>query len=43
LTFDDGSTAVTNATGDPIAIPAGRRIVRISVNSGKRIRRDGRV
>lgn len=42
VTFDDGSTAETNADGDPIPLN-GKRIVSIAVNTGAKIRRSGRV
>lgn len=42
VTFDDGSTAETNASGDPIPLN-GKRIVSIAVNTGAKIRRDGRI
>jgi cytochrome b6-f complex iron-sulfur subunit len=42
ITFDDGSTATTNDTGDPIPLE-GKRISSIAVNTGARIRRDGKV
>jgi cytochrome b6-f complex iron-sulfur subunit len=41
LTFEDGSTATTNENGDPIPLN-GKRIANISVNTGARIKRDGR-
>ncbi|MEO8612814.1 MAG: Rieske 2Fe-2S domain-containing protein [Chloroflexota bacterium] len=43
ITFEDGTTAVTDATGDPIPLPEGKKIVKIAINTGNRIKRDGRV
>ena len=43
ITFEDGTTAVTNATGDPIPLPDGKKVVKIAINTGNRIKRDGRV
>jgi len=42
LTFGDGTTAVTNATGDPIPLD-GKTIVKMDINTGNRIKRSGRV
>lgn len=42
ITFDDGTTAVTNATGDPIPLD-GKKIVKIDINTGNRIKRNGKV
>jgi cytochrome b6-f complex iron-sulfur subunit len=42
LTFEDGTTAVTDEKGDPIPLN-GKKIVDIKVNTGARIKRDGRV
>ncbi len=41
LTFADGSTASTNAAGDPIPLD-GKQIVSIAVNTGARIKRPGK-
>ncbi len=43
VTFDDGTTATTDAAGDPIPLPDGKSIVSISIDTGKRIKRAGRV
>jgi cytochrome b6-f complex iron-sulfur subunit len=43
ITFDDGTTAVTNAKGDPIPVPEGKQIISVAINTGNRIKRDGRV
>jgi cytochrome b6-f complex iron-sulfur subunit len=43
ITFDDGSTAANNAKGDPIPLPEGKKIVKIDINTGTRLKRDGRV
>jgi cytochrome b6-f complex iron-sulfur subunit len=40
ITFADGTTAVTNAAGDPIPLN-GRTVARIEINTGKRIKRPG--
>ncbi|MCS7071768.1 MAG: Rieske 2Fe-2S domain-containing protein [Anaerolinea sp.] len=40
ITFADGTTAVTNAAGDPIPLN-GRTVARIQINTGKRIKRPG--
>lgn len=42
VTFEDGTVAETNDSGDPIPLN-GRRIAQIDVNSGARVRRDGKV
>jgi cytochrome b6-f complex iron-sulfur subunit len=42
LTFEDGSTATTNANGDPIPLN-GKKIVSIAVNTGSKVQRAGRV
>ncbi|MBL8155461.1 MAG: hypothetical protein JNM70_14855 [Anaerolineae bacterium] len=42
ITFDDGTTVTTNDTGDPIPLN-GKAIIKIDVNTGARIRRDGHV
>ena len=43
LTFDDGSTAEMDISGDPIPLDGRGNIVKIEINTGKRIKRDGRV
>jgi len=40
VTFEDGSTLTTNSDGDPIDL-SGRRITRIEIDTGDRIRRTG--
>jgi cytochrome b6-f complex iron-sulfur subunit len=42
ITFDDGTTETTNANGDPIPLQ-GRRIASIAVDTGSRIKRNGKV
>ncbi len=42
ITFDDGTIETTNETGDPIPLQ-GRRIASIQIDTGNRIRRDGRI
>lgn len=42
VTFDDGTVETTNESGDPIQLQ-GRRIASIDVDTGTRIRRDGKV
>lgn len=42
VTFVDGTTETTNADGDPIPL-AGREIASIAVDTGTRLRRDGKV
>lgn len=42
VTFDDGSTAVTDDTGDPIPLN-GKKIVKVEINTGARIKRNGHV
>jgi len=42
ITFADGSTAASDSAGDPIPI-AGKTIADVVVDTGKRIKRDGRV
>ncbi|MCC6611877.1 MAG: Rieske 2Fe-2S domain-containing protein [Anaerolineae bacterium] len=42
LTFEDGTTAVTNDAGDPIPL-TGRAIVDIRIDTSDRIKRPGRV
>jgi len=43
LTFDDGSTAVMDPAGDVINIDGRGKISKISIDTGKRIKRPGRV
>jgi cytochrome b6-f complex iron-sulfur subunit len=43
LTFDDGSTLVMNPAGDPMPIDGRGKISKISIDTGKRIKRPGRV
>lgn len=42
VTFEDGTTAETDASGDPIPTN-GKKIVKIAVNTGARIKRNGHV
>jgi cytochrome b6-f complex iron-sulfur subunit len=42
ITFTDGSTATTDGTGDPIPLE-GKTIASVTINTGARIKRDGRV
>lgn len=42
VTFDDGTTASTNDNGDPIPLN-GKKITNVSINTGARIKRSGRV
>jgi len=42
LTFTDGSTVVQNASGDPIDL-AGREIASVAIDTGTRLKRDGKV
>jgi cytochrome b6-f complex iron-sulfur subunit len=42
ITFSDGTTAVTNANGDPIPLD-GKEVVKIDINTGNRVKRSGRV
>lgn len=42
ITFDDGTTAVTNASGDPIPLD-GKQVVKIDINTGNRVKRSGKV
>jgi cytochrome b6-f complex iron-sulfur subunit len=42
ITFEDGSTATTDATGDPIPLN-GKKILSLTIDTGARIKRDGRV
>ena len=43
LTFDDGTTLAMNAAGDPMDISKRGNITKISIDTGKRIQRPGRV
>ncbi|MEP7290525.1 MAG: ubiquinol-cytochrome c reductase iron-sulfur subunit [Chloroflexota bacterium] len=43
LTFDDGTTAVMDSTGDPIPLDGRGNITRVAINTGVRIKRAGRV
>jgi cytochrome b6-f complex iron-sulfur subunit len=43
VTFADGSTAETDASGDPIPLAGRDDIVGINIDTGTRIKRDGRV
>lgn len=42
ITFEDGTTATTNDKGDPIPLD-GKKILKVDINTGARIRRDGHV
>ncbi len=42
VTFEDGSTASTNDVGDPIPLN-GKKILKVDINTGARIRRSGHV
>lgn len=42
VTFEDGSTATTNDVGDPIPLN-GKKILKVDINTGARIRRNGHV
>ncbi len=42
ITFEDGSTASTDDTGDPIPLN-GKKILKVDINTGARIRRNGHV
>jgi cytochrome b6-f complex iron-sulfur subunit len=42
LTFEDGTTAETNDTGDPIPLN-GKKILKVDINTSARIRRSGQV
>lgn len=42
ITFSDGSTASQNAAGDPIPLE-GRTVANLAINTGKRIKRNGKV
>lgn len=42
VTFEDGSTASTNDVGDPIPLN-GKKILKVDINTGARIRRSGQV
>lgn len=43
ITFNDGTTATTNSSGDPIPVPDGKQVVSVAINTGNRIKRAGRV
>ncbi len=43
LTFEDGTTAAMDGSGDPIPLDNRGKITKVSVDTGKRIKRDGRV
>jgi cytochrome b6-f complex iron-sulfur subunit len=43
LTFDDGTTAVMDSSGDPISLEGRGNIVSVAINTGTRIKRAGRV
>jgi cytochrome b6-f complex iron-sulfur subunit len=42
VTFEDGTTASTNDAGDPIPLN-GKKILKVDINTGARIRRNGHV
>ena len=42
VTFEDGTTATTNDKGDPIPLN-GKKILKVDINTGARIRRNGHV
>src|SRR6185369_12131468 len=42
VTFEDGTTATTNDAGDPIPLN-GKKILKVDINTGARIRRNGHV
>ncbi|MEP6986335.1 MAG: Rieske 2Fe-2S domain-containing protein, partial [Chloroflexota bacterium] len=42
ITFEDGTTATTNAAGDPIPLN-GKKILKVDINTGARILRGGHV
>jgi cytochrome b6-f complex iron-sulfur subunit len=42
VTFTDGTTAAMNAAGDPIPLN-GRTIARVQIDTGRRIKRDGKI
>jgi cytochrome b6-f complex iron-sulfur subunit len=42
ITFEDGSTATNNDVGDPIPLN-GKKILKVDINTGARIRRGGHV
>jgi len=42
ITFEDGTTATTNDAGDPIPLN-GKKILKVDINTGARIRRAGHV
>ncbi len=43
ITYSDGTTAVTDAAGDPIPLDDSKTIVSITINTGARIKRNGKV
>ena len=43
LTFEDGTTAAMDGSGDPISLDGRGKITKIAIDTGKRIKRDGRV
>lgn len=43
LTFEDGSTAVMDSAGDAIPVDGRGKIVKVQIDTGKRIKRPGRV
>jgi len=43
LTFEDGSTKQMDSLGDPMPLPDNLKISKISIDTGKRIMRPGRV
>jgi cytochrome b6-f complex iron-sulfur subunit len=43
VTYSDGTTAVTDAAGDPIPLAEGKTIVSIAIDTGSRIKRPGKV
>lgn len=43
LTFEDGSTATMDSAGDPIPLDGRGKIVDVSIDTGRRIKRPGRV
>lgn len=43
LTFEDGSTATMDSEGDPISLDGRPKIMSISIDTGRRIKRPGRV
>ena len=43
LTFEDGSTVTMDASGDPIPLDGHGNVTRVQIDTGKRIKRAGRV